>query len=104
MPEYITFWGLYNRCNLDDGGAYTALPDMETEDEIQTSTQVRVFEDCAGNGEVAVYLIEGGGHTWPGRDLLQGDMGPTSLDFNASEVIWEFFADKQLTTATDDTE
>jgi len=44
--------------------------------------------------EVQLYTVTGGGHTWPGG--LQYSpvrvAGPTCRDFDASRVIWEFFA------------
>lgn len=41
--------------------------------------------------EVVLICIEGGGHTWPGRDTNPAFLGATALDFNANEAIWEFF-------------
>lgn len=37
--------------------------------------------------------VRGGGHTWPGgfQYLATGIVGPTSRDFSASRLIWEFF-------------
>lgn len=45
------------------------------------------------NAEVALYTIEGGGHTWPGgrQYLFEFLVGRTSRDINATEHIWEFF-------------
>lgn len=44
--------------------------------------------------EVTLVTIEGGGHTWPGgfQYLPERWIGRTCRDFDASEVIWEFFA------------
>jgi len=36
------------------------------------------------------YLIEGGGHTWPGADPAPR-LGHTTSEISASDVIWEFF-------------
>jgi polyhydroxybutyrate depolymerase len=40
-----------------------------------------------------LYVIEGGGHTWPNtvQYLPVKDIGRMSRDFDATEVIWEFF-------------
>jgi len=94
VPEYIAFWTRYNGCNVEDDGEYELLPNQEDED--ITSTQFRRFEDCTDRGVIDVYLIENGGHTWPGRPVLSDVLGATSMDFNASEVIWEFFAEHSL--------
>jgi polyhydroxybutyrate depolymerase len=49
---------------------------------------------CAGNTEVTLVSINGGGHTWPaGRFSLPADVvGPTSFAVNASAATAEFFA------------
>ena len=33
------------------------------------------------------YVVEGGGHTWPGGSEYAGS-GPVSFDAQASELIW----------------
>jgi len=47
--------------------------------------------------EVVFWLIEGGGHTWPGgwAYLPERLIGRTSQQFNASEEIWKFFEGKK---------
>jgi polyhydroxybutyrate depolymerase len=49
---------------------------------------------CAGGVSVALYTVAGGGHAWPGGEhpLPGRIVGRTSRDFDASEVIWRFFA------------
>lgn len=41
--------------------------------------------------DVILYTIAGGGHTWPGRETNPAFLGPTALDLDANEIIWEFF-------------
>jgi polyhydroxybutyrate depolymerase len=54
-----------------------------------------VRQETYGGGrngvEVILYAVEGGGHTWPGGAERPEKFGRRSDDFNASEVIWEFF-------------
>ena len=49
---------------------------------------------CAGNTEVTLVRINGGGHTWPaGRFSLPADVvGPTSFAIDASAASAQFFA------------
>jgi poly(3-hydroxybutyrate) depolymerase len=42
------------------------------------------------------YLINGGGHTWPGHPRPQQELGDTNMDMDAGEVIWEFFSTHTL--------
>ena len=54
-------------------------------------------ESFAGSPGVGVdlYVIEGGGHTWPGglRYASVGLIGRTTRSLDASETIWRFFAE-----------
>ncbi len=45
--------------------------------------------------EVLLYTIDGGGHTWPGgaQYLPKAIVGRVCEDFDATEVIWDFFKD-----------
>jgi polyhydroxybutyrate depolymerase len=51
------------------------------------------YAGCGGN-DVVLYVIDGGGHTWPGAedDAPHGGVGATTHEISASELIWQFFA------------
>lgn len=93
----ITFWKESNNCStLPDT---TEIPDIVIEDGV---TGIRIdYTDCEGISQIAFYRLEGGGHTWPGSPLI---IGPTSLDFSASEVIWDFFKQFSLDGISTSTE
>ena len=44
--------------------------------------------------EVVLITVTGGGHTWPGgpQYLPVSVVGPVCQDFDAGELIWQFFA------------
>jgi polyhydroxybutyrate depolymerase len=46
--------------------------------------------------EVVLYVIEGGGHTWPGREPIGAFLGKSAEDLKANDLIWEFFRDHPL--------
>lgn len=54
--------------------------------------------NCMPTAPIVFYIIEGGGHTWPGTpDVMDAkQFGPTNLDINASEKIWEFLSAQRL--------
>lgn len=61
----------------------TELPDLA---EDGTTVEQIEGEGCAA--AVALYRIEGGGHTWPGSPLEDSPLlGPTTRDLDASEEI-----------------
>ncbi|MGO9597839.1 MAG: alpha/beta hydrolase family esterase [Isosphaeraceae bacterium] len=41
--------------------------------------------------EVVLYVIEGGGHTWPGRDPRLRLLGKSTREISANDLMWEFF-------------
>lgn len=64
------------------------LPDQNNKDGSQV-----VRETYSGASPVIRYIIEGGGHTWPGATqyLSQRIIGKLNKDIDANQVIWEFF-------------
>ena len=53
---------------------------------------VATFGDCQGR-DVVFYVIEGGGHAWPGAaEGLPGGADPPNQEIQAAELIWAFFA------------
>ncbi len=91
LAASVDKWLGVNRCSTPP--TVTHLPDIAND-----GTRVR-REDYGGCANpVVVYVIEGGGHTWPGgvQYLPVAVIGRTSRDINASEIIWEFFKQFQL--------
>lgn len=66
----------------------TRLPDPEND-----GTAVR--EERYGSGkdgaEVVLVVIEGGGHTWPGREPRLRLLGVSTTDISANDMMWDFF-------------
>ena len=65
--------------------------------EIKESTDVlrREYRGCAAR--LVQYVIEGGGHQWPGgMQFPEWLAGPPARSIDATSVIWRFFADEQL--------
>lgn len=60
----------------------------------QSSTRGKVRKDVyvGKGGEVVFYLIEGGGHSWPGGERMLDALDPPSPELKATSVIWQFLA------------
>ncbi|WP_165232875.1 extracellular catalytic domain type 1 short-chain-length polyhydroxyalkanoate depolymerase [Aquisphaera insulae] len=69
--------------------AEATLPDADTED--GTRVRRRTFGPGKDDSEIVLYLIENGGHTWPGSDVRNKLLGLTTRDISANDLIWEFF-------------
>lgn len=92
VEENVAFWTARNGCQ--GSTEETALPDTDPDD--GTTTRRVAYTGCAA--DVELYIVAGGGHTWPGGgpDYPRWIVGRTARDFSASETIWAFFRDKAV--------
>jgi polyhydroxybutyrate depolymerase len=94
VSETIRYWTGHNHCAA--APAVAMEPDRDPSD----GTRVRheVYGSCREGADVALYAVEGGGHTWPGGQqyLPVGIVGRTSRDIDANEVIWAFFKSRSI--------
>lgn len=59
--------------------------------QLTQSVRVTAYSDCGDNVAVVLYVVDGGGHTWPGSvDVPR--LGATTREVDATDLIWEFFA------------
>jgi polyhydroxybutyrate depolymerase len=56
-----------------------------------TTVTRKVYGPGKDGAEVILYVIEGGGHTWPGQNPIVGFLGKSTGDIVANDLIWEFF-------------
>ena len=48
------------------------------------------YSECRDEVAVLLYIVEGGGHTWPGAaDVAR--LGNVTQEIDATDLIWEFF-------------
>jgi polyhydroxybutyrate depolymerase len=83
VEEAIQTWVKHNRCS--------------PEPEVTRVGKARCLRYSGGRDgtEVVLWVLEDGGHTWPGGKVTRFEelirVGKTNRDISASEVIWEFF-------------
>lgn len=83
-------WAARNRCAAPS-------PPEPVPDRIDDGTRVTFsrYTGCRLDAEVALYAVEGGGHTWPGSPVpFDRSLGPKSLDLDASVAIARFFLER----------
>jgi polyhydroxybutyrate depolymerase len=66
------------------------------EEPVKGTVTVRRWTGCKAGGVVELYVVGGGGHTWPGSTVGGALLGGVNKDIDASALIWEFFRDKRL--------
>lgn len=83
----IEYWLRRNRCARPG----RSLPLRNAAGRDGTTVDGRVWSRCAGNTEVRLVRVVGGGHTWAGkRSPAPRLMGLSSEEFRAEEEIWRF--------------
>jgi polyhydroxybutyrate depolymerase len=90
FADSINFW-----CKANGATRLTVeqkLPDTVPSDHCQV--EVMRYGSKGAPGEVLVYKIAGGGHTWPQglQYLPKAIVGTVCRDFNGNEAIWNFFS------------
>jgi polyhydroxybutyrate depolymerase len=93
-PATAAWWVAKNQLsNLADA---RALPDVSSTD--GTTTDVISYGSAGAPGEVVLFRVNDGGHTWPGgtQYFPASVIGRVSRDFSANDALWAFFARHRL--------
>lgn len=85
IDDLVSFWLDKHNCSEDN--EYIEYPDINTSD--NTTIESFHYTDCDAEGEVKYYIVDGGGHTWPGAFAV-AVLGPVNQDILASNHIWNF--------------
>lgn len=87
IPEAAAAWAVRNGCEAEP-----------TEETVADDVDQLVFT-CPPGAETALYVVDGGGHTWPGSDFddsIVDIVGYVTHSISANEVMWAFFQDHPL--------
>lgn len=97
IPATIAFWRSNNGCAVQP--TVEKLPDIQQDGTQVTRSQ---YNNCRNSSQVVTYTVEGGGHGWPGSNVVSQQprqsalIGTTSKDISASSVVWNFLKSKTL--------
>ena len=83
----IRAWVKANGC--EDEPKIEDLPDKAKD---CTRAMRTTYSGGKDGAEVVLIVIEGAGHTWPGREPGLKVLGKSSPNLSANEMMWEFFA------------
>ena len=73
-------WAALNGCNV-----------VPAEGRAGENVATVAYSECDDEVAVVLYVIEGGGHTWPGAAVEVPRLGATTQEVDATELMWEFF-------------
>ena len=86
VQHSIDAWVAANGCQPTP--QTTALPDRA--DDGTAVKEIR-YDSGRDGAEVVLVVIEGGGHTWPGREPRMRALGASTREISANDMMWEFF-------------
>ncbi len=86
VQQTLDAWVAANGCS--PAPHVTLMPDHSNDG---MTVERHNYDGGRDGSEVIFYKIIGGGHTWPGRQLRLGFLGPSTLDISANDIMWEFF-------------
>ncbi|AQQ09098.1 Haloalkane dehalogenase [Sedimentisphaera cyanobacteriorum] len=86
VDHSIQNWVRTNGCDPDPD----AVPMPNIEDD-GTFVVRKTYSSGLQGSEVLLYVIMGGGHTWPGREPTVNFLGKSTKDISANDLMWEFF-------------
>ena len=87
VEDSVRIWAGLNGCQETPTGT-AFLPDTNNQD--GCTVEKTVYGPGRDGSEVVLYTVRGGGHTWPGRKAPRF-LGGSTLDIDASSMMWEFF-------------
>lgn len=86
VEDSVRAWARVNGC--PETPEIRDVPDQAADG---TTLKKKTYGPGREGAEVILYVVEGGGHTWPGREPRSRFLGKTTKDVSANDVIWEFF-------------
>ena len=86
-------WAKFDRC-----GEKPAQDKLPASEKGGKETKTFTFSGCHDNAQVVLYSVKGGGNTWPGGEQYSSEkeVGKTSNDLNANEIIWSFLGTRKI--------
>jgi len=81
MPDEDVFqdWAAHNGCTTG-----------RQESVVSAEVRLVTYGGCTDGADVQLYIVDGGGHTWPGS-RVERPPELTTHDISASELMWKFF-------------
>ena len=86
VEDSVQTWVKLNGCP-----AKPVVMEMPAKGDDELKTTRKTYGPGKDDAEVVVYVIDGGGHTWPGRKPMVGLLGKSATNVDANQLIWEFF-------------
>ena len=95
LTRTINFFSVEHSINAwvkaDGCSEKPAVTDMPKKIDDGTTVQRKTYGPGKDRAEVVLFIINGGGHAWPGRERGTMFLGRSTKNISANDLIWEFF-------------
>jgi polyhydroxybutyrate depolymerase len=86
----IQTWVKLNGCDK------TPRVDVLSKHDDEMTVTRKSYSSGKDGSEVTLVVIDGGGHTWPGRKSPAATLGKSATNISANDLMWEFFQKHEL--------
>jgi polyhydroxybutyrate depolymerase len=86
VEHSVQAWVKANGCEKEP--VVTKFPDTARDG---TTIIRKTYGSGRGGSEVVLIVVEGGGHTWPGKEPRLKALGKSTKNISANDLMWEFF-------------
>jgi polyhydroxybutyrate depolymerase len=102
LPIGVTFRDMDGEVLPDWAGHFGC--DGAPSDE-RVTEHVRLISYSGCEAPLSLYVIENGGHTWPdaAQDIVPDQLGETTHEISANDLMWDFFKEQLLEDAASPT-
>jgi polyhydroxybutyrate depolymerase len=90
VEQSVAMWVKANGCDERPQG------DLLSKSGDEMTVTRRTYGPGKDGAEVVLVVIEGGGHTWPGKKSPAKILGKSALNVSANDLMWEFFRRHKL--------
>jgi polyhydroxybutyrate depolymerase len=91
-PSPLNLFAVPVRQNMQEWAQHNGCDMTLHSQRIAEDVVLESYTNCDAGADVELYVIEGGGHTWPGAASDSPGLGVTTHSISASQLIWAFFA------------
>lgn len=88
----ISTWAAHNGC-----------ADEPSREPVTAGVYRLRYSGCNDGADIELYVVDGGGHTWPDATSDEERLGFTTHEISANDLMWEFFEQHPLVTAPEST-
>jgi polyhydroxybutyrate depolymerase len=89
------YWGYGTREAASRWAGFNSCRPEPTTDRVGSHVEKVTYGGCADGADVTLYVVEGGGHTWPGSTATwPAELGPVTQEVSANTVIADLAANR----------